>query len=201
VNRWRQRLAELHGDTGEQPSPPSRAVQNVQKDPPCPVSEHFEQIEQPVELSESFASGAERALAIWSDAQEERAAIVEHDGKALRAWAEGYARLDPDHPLGDVPLKRWQTFIDDCGRFLDAGWAEKVVALGWRPLDLFGCDRERPFAHVGHAGLLWFLNGDRLVELGRHAAVIERRTGARQTYRRKPVAVGHVVLAWELADG
>jgi len=98
-----------------------------------------------------------------------------------------------------VPLRRWQTFVDDCGRFLDGRWTKRVAALGWGPLDLFGCDRERPFARIGHAELLWLVNGDRLVELDRNRAVIERRTGARQTFRRRPVAVGEIVLAWELA--
>jgi hypothetical protein len=42
------------------------------------------------------------------------------------------------------------------------GWAEKAAALGCGPLDLFGCDGERPFARIDHAGLLWLLNGTRL---------------------------------------
>jgi hypothetical protein len=134
----------------------------------------------------------------WSDAEEERAALAEHDGKIPRAWAEGYARLHPDHPPGDVPLRRWQTFVDDCGRFLEAGWGKQVAALGWGPLDLFGCDRERPFARVDHAGLLWLVNGDKLIELDRHTALIERPTGARQIWRRRPSEPGQV-LTWELA--
>jgi hypothetical protein len=142
----------------------------------------------------------EIVAATWCEAEEERAAIVEHDGKIPREWAEGFARLDPDGAPGDVPLRRWQAFIDDIGRFFDDGWADKAAALGWGPLDLFGCDRERPFARIDHAGLLWLLNGDRLVELDRHRAVIETRTGARQTFRRRPLAVGEVVLAWELAE-
>jgi hypothetical protein len=73
-----------------------------------------------------------------------------------------------------------------------------AAALGWGPLDLFGCDRDRPFARIDHAGILWLLNGDRLAELDRHRAVIERRTGAFQTFRRGPITVGEVVLAWEL---
>jgi hypothetical protein len=59
----------------------------------------------------------------------ERAAIIKSGG-VPRAWAEGYARLHPDLPPGDVPLRRWQTFVDDCGRFLDGGWAKRVAALG-----------------------------------------------------------------------
>jgi hypothetical protein len=49
VNRWRQRLAELHGGADEQRSAPSPAVQNaqnVQNLSPAPTCEHFEQFEQ-----------------------------------------------------------------------------------------------------------------------------------------------------------
>ena len=130
---------------------------------------------------------------------EERAAIIEHDGGAPRAWAEGFARLDPSKPPNDMPQRRWLRFIDDCGRFLDGGWAARAAALGWGPLDLFGCDRERCVVRVDNLGLLWLLNGGKLVELQRDCAVLETAGGARQTYRRRPVEVGRVVLAWELS--
>jgi hypothetical protein len=133
----------------------------------------------------------------WADAEEERAAIVEHDGGAPRAWAEALARLDPNKPSGDVPPQRWLRFIDDCGRFLDGGWAAHAVSLGWGPLDLFGCDRERPFARVDHLGLLWLVKGGTVVELHRDRAILETERGVRQCYRRRPVEVGRVVLAWE----
>jgi hypothetical protein len=134
----------------------------------------------------------------WNDVEEERAAIVEHDGKIPRAWAEGFARLDPDRPPGDVPLRRWQRLVDDVGLFLDR-WAAYAAALGWGSHDLFGCDRDRPFARIDQCGLLWLLNGDRLIMLTENAATIEMRTGARLTYRRKPAEPGRV-LAWELAQ-
>jgi hypothetical protein len=62
----------------------------------------------------------------WTDAEEERAAIVEYDTGAPRAWAEGFARLDPNNAPADVPSRRWLLFIDDCGRFLDGGWARQI---------------------------------------------------------------------------
>jgi hypothetical protein len=37
-----------------------------------------------------------------------------------------------------------------------------------------------------------------VIELHRDRAVIETHAGARQTYRRRPVDIGRVVLAWEL---
>ncbi len=51
---------------------------------------------------------------------------------------------------------------------------------------------------LSRAGLLWLLNGNRLVMLAEDAATIETPTGARQTSRRKPREPGQV-LAWELA--
>jgi hypothetical protein len=145
-------------------------------------------------------NGQAAALA-WLDACDERSAIVEYDGGAPRDWAEAMARLDPARPPADVPANRWLRFIDDCGRFLDGGWAARAAALGWGPIDLFGCNRERPFARVDHMGLLWLANGGIIVELHRNRAVIETERGARQSYRRHPTEVGRVVAAWELASG
>jgi hypothetical protein len=133
----------------------------------------------------------------WSEAEEERAAIVEHDGGVPQAWAEGFARLDPTRPPGDVPPRRWLQFVDDVGRFLDSPFRAVAASLGWGPYDLFGCDRDRPFARIDCAGLLWLLNGDRLVELREDAATIESGAGVRHTWRRKPNAAWRV-LVWEI---
>jgi hypothetical protein len=138
-----------------------------------------------------------RAPATWGQDEEERAAIVERDGLIPREWAEGFARLDPEQPPGDVPLRRWQRFVDDVGLFLDDPFCAVAAALGWGPYDLFGCDRDRPFARIDQAGLLWLLNGNRLVMLAENTATIETPTGARETWRVKPSEPGRV-LAWEL---
>ena len=135
----------------------------------------------------------------FTDVEEERAGIVEYDGGAPRAWAEGFARLDPSKPPTEVPQERWLRFIDDCGRFLDAGWAARAAALGWGSLDLFGCDRERPFVRSDHKGLLWLVNGSAIIELNKHGARIQTKKGTPQSYERRPVEVGRVVLAWELS--
>jgi hypothetical protein len=51
-----------------------------------------------------------------------------------RGGADMLARLDPAHPPSDVSPMRWLRFIDNCGRFLDEGWAARADALGWEPL-------------------------------------------------------------------
>jgi hypothetical protein len=140
----------------------------------------------------------EPATDTWTEAEEERAAIIEHDGGVPRDWAEGFTRLDRTKPPGEVSPQRWLRFIGDCGRFLNGGWAARAAILGWGPLHLFGCDRKRPFARLDHRGLLWEINGGRLIELHRDRAIIETASGARQSYRRQPLEVGRVVLAWEL---
>jgi hypothetical protein len=121
MNRWRVRLAELQNDTSAAPAHVQN-VQNVQKATAVPPSEHFEHIEQPEPIPATQHGTA--------DAEAERAAIIEYDGGAPRAWAEALARLDPANPPGDVPPVRWTQLIDDCGRFLDHGWAQRCAALG-----------------------------------------------------------------------
>jgi hypothetical protein len=141
-------------------------------------------------------STGNRTDARWDEVEEERAAIVEYDCGVAREWAEALARLDPSTAPGRISLERWQRFIDDCGRFLDDGWAARAAAFGWGPLHLFGCDQKRWYARLDHKGLLWEVNGGRVVELHRDRAIIER-PGGPQCYRRRPLDVGCVVLAWD----
>lgn len=118
-----------------------------------------------------------------------------------REWAEGFARLDPDHPPGDVPIKRWRLFVDACGKFLDEGWAARASELGWGVLDIFGCDLSKPFARIDGQGLAWFLHDAMLAKLERDKAVLRMATGAEQVVRRKLLHdAKRVVPAWELAS-
>jgi hypothetical protein len=127
---------------------------------------------------------------------DERAGIIEYDGGAPRTWAEALARLDPARPPCDTPPKRWLQFVDDCGRFIDDGWAACAERLGWTPLDLFGCNRTKPFARLNQAGLLWLLDGRKLHGLAGDAAVIATPSGGTLKYRRCPDEPGRL-LAWE----
>ena len=64
-------------------------------------------------------------------------------------------------------------------------WAEHAARLGWDAMALFGCAPRRPLDYSGSAGLLWAMNGGRLVELHRdwagccasHRSLRRRRGG------------------------
>jgi hypothetical protein len=139
------------------------------------------------------------ATEIWDEAEQERAAILEYDGGAPRIWAEALARLDPARPPADVSLNRWLQFINDCGRFIDDGWAARAEALGWGPRDLFGCNREKPFARISQAGLLWLLEGRKLVALTADTAAIATHSGGKLNFYRRQLETGGVP-AWELGS-
>ena len=100
--------------------------------------------------------------------------------------------------MPNISPERWAQFIDDCGRFLDQGWATHAEGLGWGPLDLFGCDRERPPAEDDHAGLLWRVEGGKLLIMSAYAAIIETATGQQMTFHRRNNRPGELALAWEL---
>jgi hypothetical protein len=194
MSRWAEMFAALSGG--------SDTVDTLRHnaEPASTLSHSVNSVAGPPEPSPAPPlPAAERAFATWREAEEERAAIVEHGAGVPRAWAEGFARLDPDRPPGDVPLKRWRLFVDDVGLFLAHPFCAVAVALGWGPHDLFGCDRDRPFARIDQAGLLWLLHSDRLVAMTENTATIETPTGTRQTYRRKAGEPGRV-LAWEMAS-
>ena len=100
----------------------------------------------------------------------------------------GVACLNPDRPPPDVPRHRWRQFVNDCTNFLSPSesWAEHAARLGWDAMALFGCAPRRPLDYSGSAGLLWAVNGGKLVELHRDWAVIDVPVQMRQRifYRR-----------------
>jgi hypothetical protein len=182
MSRWAEKFAALSCDVDR--SDTSRHIANA-------VPDMSRSVHSVRPASES------RSAATWPDAGAEHGAIVAYNGGIPPVWVEGVAHLHPKHPPVDVPPNRWGTFINDVHRFLDSPFCAAAMALGWKAHDLFGCDRGRPFARIDQAGLLWLLNGDQVIALTADTAVIERKTGARQTWRRKATETTQV-LVWEL---
>ena len=114
-------------------------------------------------------------------------------------WVEGVARLDYQRPMAGVPRHRCRQFVDDCNAFLNSPQAERAARLGWRTIELFGCKPNYPLSYLGEAGLLWHVNGGRIVELHRDWAVIDcpvRRSP--HNYSRREMDQQKITLPWHL---
>jgi hypothetical protein len=76
-------------------------------------------------------------------------------------------------------------------------WADRAAILGWDAMALFGCAPNRPLDYLGSAGLLWAINGGRLVELHRDWAVIEAPVhGSKRIFSRRNVDPAKITLPW-----
>ena len=134
------------------------------------------------------------------------AAAVLEDRSALPIevvadWAHGVARLTTMAPPRAYPAHAWQQLIVDAERFLD-DWAVQAAPLGWPTWELFGCHRRAAWGRIQGMGLVLLLRGDEIAALTATEAAIRTRTGARQTYRRKPADPLHRAercLVWELS--
>jgi hypothetical protein len=117
-------------------------------------------------------------------------------------WSEGVALLRNVPAPRGYPQRAWQQLILDAEQFLER-WAAHAAALGWPAWELFGCHRRAPWGRIQGMGLILLLQGDEIAALTAKEAVIRTRTGARQTYRRRPHDPLHPAercLVWEL-DG
>jgi hypothetical protein len=116
-----------------------------------------------------------------------------------REWVEGVARLEQDRPPADVPRHRWRQFVEDCRAFLRSeALVHRAAQLGWDAVALFSCCRNSPLSYLGEAGLLWHVNGGRIVELHRDWAVIERPVNRSQTFSRREIDQQKITLPWHL---
>lgn len=125
----------------------------------------------------------------WGDAEDERAAIVEHDGGVPRGWAEGFAALAAMPPPAGFWPDRWQRIIDATGAFLDR-WAGEVVRCGWTHVDVFGCDPGAPDRRFDCRGLVLLLDRNEVVAIDRDGADLVTVTDARQRFRRRKLPLG-----------
>ena len=97
-----------------------------------------------------------------------------------------YARRSPDPVARNISGR---TITEDC--------AARAARLGWDAIGLFGCAARRPLDYSASAGLLWAMNGGRLVELHRDWAVIDVPLQTRQrVFDRRKVERTKISLPW-----
>jgi len=90
-----------------------------------------------------------------------------------------------------VPVNRWQLAVDDARAFL-ARWGDQAEALGWEAKHLFGLHKPpaqphpsyRRLSRYDETGLVWLLQGRKVVALTETTATIQNPAGAITIYRR-----------------
>jgi hypothetical protein len=90
-----------------------------------------------------------------------------------------------------VPAERWRQAVED-GRAFLARWGDQAEALGWSPRDLFGLHKPPAKPHQSYsrlsrydeAGLIWLLEGRKVLALTAETAAIHNPSGSITTYCR-----------------
>jgi hypothetical protein len=119
-----------------------------------------------------------------------------------REWVQGVARLEQLRPPADIPRHRWHQFVKDCQAFMASQLAKRAAQLEWDAMALFGCRPAYPLAYLGKAGLLWHVDGGKIVEVHRGWAVIDRLVNRSQSiFYRRDVDPEKITLPWRLRPG
>jgi hypothetical protein len=149
----------------------------------------------PTVATVSVSSGVFPTATVGADI-EERAAIIEHDGRVPRFLADALAQLEACACPTVRESIRLREVTNAFARMLDDGSAALALTEGWELRDLIGTD-------MGHAssehfnGLAFSLSGrDRVREVEPDRAVIETRSGRTHTWIRVPLPTS-VRLPWE----
>ena len=108
----------------------------------------------------------------------------------LNRFGRAFSALEARCP-DRVPTDRWQQAVEDARCFL-ARWGEQAEALGWTARDLFGLtpvpDKPHPsyrrLSRYDATGLIWLLDGRRVVALTATTAAIQGPSGNVTVYRK-----------------
>ncbi|HYD86788.1 MAG TPA: hypothetical protein VEA80_04890 [Vitreimonas sp.] len=124
----------------------------------------------------------ERACADDRDdyAQEERAAIAQHEGGLPQSWAVALAAIERGPRPHGVSERDWRAFVNVAWERADAFGAE-LAANGWTFEEVFGVGEH--WARLDRRGACWLARDARIVEVTPERIVFERG-GDRTTHNR-----------------
>ena len=91
----------------------------------------------------------------------------------------------------------WSEVVADAERLARDGWARKALALGWHPLELFGCGRRNSGEFESLA--VWLAGGKVALIDGVSAIAMDGRT--HRVFNRRRIDVAEVVFLWDLGRG
>jgi hypothetical protein len=72
---------------------------------------------------------------------------------ATESWLDALVRCRPD----SEPPSRWKAKFAGVRRFVEDGWHDRAIALGWSTHALYGCD------DAGAHGAVWLIEDDRVL--------------------------------------
>jgi hypothetical protein len=188
MNRWHARLAELHRAAIRFPDGVQN-VQNVQNALTGAAFEQFEHSEQrPHDCNNRSDNGQECAAVEWPNHYSRRAGQTVDRSSA--PFAKALAALEQRRP-DYVEANRWRQAVED-GRAFLSRWGEQAEALGWTARDLFGLiavpEHAKPsfnrLSRYDETGLIWLLEGRKVLALTAETAAIHNPSGSITTYRK-----------------
>lgn len=127
------------------------------------------------------------------------------------AWSAALASLEPSRPPSDLVAgldrlrgmrppritrpEAWPEIVADALRIAEEGWAAQAIALGWQPLDLWGC---WPFDGGDDLrdGLAISLGGRAILAVDERMAAVRQGKGIAYHYR--PASCGDRVFLWTI---
>ncbi len=122
------------------------------------------------------AATARRGLAV---AQPTAIAREQDTLASVPCFVHGLKRLQARCPA-DVAIQVWQQAVQDAGAFV-LGWGQQAAILGWTRQDVFGAAEEDnnrgESCRSPCAGLIWTLNGRRIIALTENAAATRSESG------------------------
>lgn len=89
----------------------------------------------------------------------------------------------------------WPEIVADAVRLVDQGWAQQALALGWEPLQLWGCSPAIG-GNIDMDGLAVRLCGRRIVLLDERTAILESGAGTHAVFNRR--SMEGAVFLWNL---
>lgn len=123
-----------------------------------------------------------------------RGTLAEHSLPA--DWRNGLARL-ATMPAPPSHARRWERIVGDALMLGDT-WAPLAFALGWRDVDLWGCDPDGS-RRLDRDGLAMLLDGRTLLAMTETAATIATPGGRMLSNYRNPL--NEAVSLWQLPPG
>jgi hypothetical protein len=114
-------------------------------------------------------------------------------------WRAGVGKLRADVVPDGVSADRWELLVLSCQRFMASSWPARFAAIGWDALDLFGCHFAAPAARTDTQGLVWYLRGCVIEQIGATGCILRNSNGAVQSYTHHAARPHGQVVLWELS--